>query len=87
MKRLLGRDSVQDSKWRLALTAALVRLREVTGWAVCNLGTDGKVTVVRTQGKAPNAAFPGMPIPERMATASLNDAGMELECIRTAIDI
>lgn len=87
LKRLLGRGSMQDSKWRLALTAALVRLREVTGWSVCNLGTDGKVTVVRTQGKAPNAAFPGMPIPERMATASLNDASMELECIRTAIDI
>lgn len=87
LKRLLGRDSMQDSKWRLALVAALGRLREVTGWPVCLLGADDKVTMVRAQVKVPKSPSPGLSAPERIAPASLDDASMELERIRMTIDI
>ncbi|WP_176456952.1 plasmid replication initiator TrfA [Bordetella genomosp. 5] len=87
LKRLLGRDSMQDSKWRLALVAALGRLREVTGWPACSLGVDDKVTVVRARGKVLKAPSPRLPAPERIPPASLDDASMELERIRMTIDI
>lgn len=43
--------------------------------------------MVRIQRNAPNAASPGMPILECMATADLNDVSIELERIRMVIDI
>lgn len=92
LKRLLGRESMQGSKWRLALVAALQRLHVTTGWT-CSLRSDDKVavirgpacdkvTIVRSQGGAPGESPPSMPGPEYVNTAS-----MDLEQIRAAIDI
>lgn len=77
LKRLLGRDSMQDSKWRLLLVAALNRLKEVTGWPVCFLGPDDKVTVMRVYGRA-------APIPSPCTTRSDSQG---LERIRSRVDI
>ncbi|MEN5157117.1 plasmid replication initiator TrfA [Achromobacter spanius] len=87
LKCLLGRQRMQDSKWRHALAAALVRLREVTGWPVCNLGPDGKVTVVRALEQNPMASFPRIPAPNLMDSASPTDAIVGVERIRMALDI
>ena len=51
LKRLMGRNSMQDSKWRHALEKALARVQEVTGWFRCELvkagDNQGKVVVIK----------------------------------------
>ncbi|WP_173025160.1 plasmid replication initiator TrfA [Acidovorax sp. SRB_14] len=37
LKALMGRDSMQDSKWLHALDKALVRVREATKWVQCEV--------------------------------------------------
>lgn len=41
LKGLMGRESMQDSKWRLALVNALGRVQAVTGWFQCELVQTG----------------------------------------------
>lgn len=51
LKRLMGRESMQDSKWRHALEASLERVRVATGWVQCEIGKagpyKGKVLVIK----------------------------------------
>lgn len=37
LKRLMGRESMQDSKWRHALENALAKVQAATGWRRCEL--------------------------------------------------
>ena len=37
LKRLMGRESMQDSKWRHALENALAKVRAATGWFQCEI--------------------------------------------------
>ncbi|OWJ57812.1 plasmid replication initiator TrfA [Paraburkholderia caledonica] len=51
LKQLMGRQTMQESKWRAALLTALDKLKRATGWTRCELETEGKnagkVVVVR----------------------------------------
>ncbi|MDE1143505.1 MAG: plasmid replication initiator TrfA [Paraburkholderia tropica] len=42
IQELMGRDSMQDSKWRKVLAGALKELQKATGWARCELAIDDK---------------------------------------------
>lgn len=42
LKTLMGRESMQESKWRHALKKSLARVQEVTGWAGCHLVENGE---------------------------------------------
>lgn len=42
LKSLMGRESMQDSKWRHALKKSLARVQKVTGWAGCHLVENGE---------------------------------------------
>lgn len=59
LKTLMSREAMQDSKWRIALQASLEKVKQATGWAVCELSsqgtTAGKVVVVKAASqKAPS---------------------------------
>lgn len=41
LKMLMGRESMQESKWRHALCKALMRVQSVTGWWQCELVKEG----------------------------------------------
>lgn len=41
LKALMGRDSMQDSKWRHALDKALEHVQKVTGWLQCEVVKEG----------------------------------------------
>lgn len=51
IKGLMGRDSMQESKWENALRVALAQVQSVAAWAKCELveggPLDGKVQVLR----------------------------------------
>lgn len=51
LKALMGRESMQDSKWRNALDKALEKVKEATGWFQCEMAKagpyKGKVVVVK----------------------------------------
>ncbi|MGO4763794.1 plasmid replication initiator TrfA [Cupriavidus sp. 2KB_3] len=44
LKGLMGRESMQDSKWRNALVNALAKVRSATGWVQCELVSAGPLT-------------------------------------------
>lgn len=60
LKQLMGRQTMQESKWRTALLAALVELKRATGWTKCELATQGKDAgkVVVVRGTSPKARAP-----------------------------
>lgn len=51
LKAIMGRESMQNSKWRRALDAALLKVRGVTGWWQCEVVKTGphagKVVVLK----------------------------------------
>ena len=52
LKTLMGRETMQDSKWRTVLQASLAKLQAVTGWYQCEIARTGahagKALVVKT---------------------------------------
>ena len=42
LKQLMGRESMQDSKWRQALQKALATVKAVSGWRQCELAQGGR---------------------------------------------
>jgi hypothetical protein len=72
LKNLMGRESMQNSKWRAVLQTALTKVKQATGWAVCELkleGRDaGKIVVEREK-----PADIGPPTPNAEASGSAGD--------------
>lgn len=62
LKALMGRESMQDSKWRHALDRALAHLKEVTGWVQCEVvkagPLAGKVVVLKGLKRGKRATKP-----------------------------
>nr|WP_294866546.1 plasmid replication initiator TrfA [uncultured Pseudogulbenkiania sp.] len=61
LKTLMGREAMQESKWRMALQVSLEKVKQATGWTVCELSsqgaTAGKVVVEKaTSQKNPSKA-------------------------------
>lgn len=56
LKRQMGRESMQDSKWRASLGDALKAVKKATGWHTCELraatGGDWKVVVIKNNDMA-----------------------------------
>lgn len=51
LKALMGRESMQESKWLHALKKALAKVKEATGWVQCEVAEkgkwEGKVVVIK----------------------------------------
>jgi len=57
LKLLMGRESMQESKWLIALRKSLSSVWSATGWSQCGVATDGQYAgkVVVVKGKASTA--------------------------------
>lgn len=66
LKALMGRGSMQNSKWKTALSNSLQRVKQATGWYICEIATSGKnaglVVVVRHDPKQSKRATTRAPI-------------------------
>lgn len=58
LKSLMGRDTMQDSKWRQALQVALEKVKQVTGWPVCELSSQGATAGMVVVEKASSRKVP-----------------------------
>lgn len=47
IKNLVGRNGMDETKWRTQLRAALCELQSATGWATCELTDAGHVVVIK----------------------------------------
>jgi hypothetical protein len=76
LKNLMGRESMQNSKWRAVLQTALTKVKRATGWDVCELkleGRDaGKIVVERRE-----PADTRIPTPNAEALGSAVDADLD----------